>query len=394
MKKILMSVPRVCVAKKPMVFGFSSLLVVIVSIVTGCGPFKPGVDIDLKIDQIDKALTTIDKISDESAQWRKTLPELADQVGDIGSKFAEHDLRNLSSQLSSDASRAGIVFTDHTERKIKGYLKAFRDVLKEVKEDLKTAKTNKDDDAVSRAIDKLADIVVFLDPYVSNIIPSKVTLNPDGPLANIVQIHGWGFDRPNGERLDMQLIALNSKGETRPCQFSVAKTTNYLLQLDLQESQLGAHRDETKLVFSINGTERELPIDYSGSTVPKRQPIPHKVLVDSPDDYIWYSTTFVPGLDTVRVGLGLGEHVTWKKGLHIGDQNVQVLCDIKGPKKMEVFRPSSGVMKLEIYKERGFPLGYQRLISIDLNWDELNGHEVVFFWEKDHSDIKDFPRIH
>jgi hypothetical protein len=267
---------------------------------TLCGIYGCSIPIDmdhhLDDQQFDAVLMRLDNwtraferalltITDEMSQWRPTLVKLEKDLKydalDVMNEARDvllNDVRTLGQGLAYDFSGAGKDLIDYVEDKLKANLKALRLAVEEAHKEAMDAKAKKDKGGVKRALDKLANIKVYLDPVVTAFVPGHIRIKwgstrPVLPVS-IIEAHGWGFERPHGETLRFRLEIIDDKGNARPCPSqALSATTRRLLQINLATPGIEFNQSDHELVLALGPPAAPLhrvPIEHVLPTVCER----------------------------------------------------------------------------------------------------------------------------
>ncbi|MBY0512585.1 MAG: hypothetical protein K2P78_01580 [Gemmataceae bacterium] len=246
------------------------------------------------IARLDKAIGLFDKaISVESKEWRETLVKLEQALKTDAQDLMVNEVRSVTQAFAADLKDLPKETADYIEVKLKDNLKAMRKALAEARQDVVDAKAKKDNSGIKRALDKLADIKVFHDPVVTGFIPSNVNIEwKDHTQTDytiripLIEIRGWGFERPAGEELKMAVAIEGADGKLRslpPAVFFF--TSRYLAQIKLDTAGAKILKGDHKLVLIMNtgqpGGRREVPISHKIPPVPE----PKKVEPPPPPHY-------------------------------------------------------------------------------------------------------------
>lgn len=272
--------------------GTLTVLVVSLGLIgtTGCG-MKHEVKADDQqfqeaMDKIDRMTKAVDKavgdITKESESWRKALPELEAKLKADGQDVLANEVRNLLASVSADLNDALKASADYIEVKLKDNLKAFRKALDAARTKILTAREKKNTSGIKEALDELANVKVFHDPVVTAFIPAHIELRWKDHAQTaydirvpLVEVRGWGFERPAPEAPRFGISVVTHDGKERPLPLgAVFSTTRYLMQMKLDSPGIQFGKEDHKLVFKLGATSadrRELPISH---VVPKPPPPP------------------------------------------------------------------------------------------------------------------------
>jgi len=391
--------------------------------ICGCKPKWDPQQFDDVIQRLDRWIVAVNtatgKISveselwrDESSRWRNALDKLEGDLKKDAQDVLANEVRNISSALASDIGDQVKTTMDYLEVKLKDNLKALRDAIQKARADVIAARGTKDSKGIKLALDELSQIRIFHDPVVTGFIPSHVQLLwADNAQTNcslrvpLVEVRGWGFERPAGEEARFSLKVIDNTGkELRELPRSaIFFTTRYLMQLKLDTQGVVFGKNDHGLVFAIGSASednRSLPINHvvpspSPPEPPTPAPIPPPplpadiagILFDD-GDRIRFVIESTNKLNETTFVLNRTDNVTgfWKALVvknEIGDLGKIVIKDNDRIKEMTFTAGSmQGNLKISFGKHGLFG-AWRGITEQPILKDEVIGKRITYTWEND-----------
>lgn len=250
----------------------------------GCG--GSGIVGDATLDSIDKIGKSLDTAIHESSEWRgqsdkwrSTLENLEKTVAKEHIPQILDKVKNSTTSITSNIGDIPKEALDYAEVKLRDNLKSLRTALDNTREKIVQAKKESDakkrDERIKMALDEFVDIKVYHFPVVTKLIPSELHIDwPQGkPSALVVEIRGWGFDRPKGEAGIFRVFFEKADGKRRPLPpGALSNTDRYKMQIKLDFAGVQFERTDQYLVFTIGQDEKQPEFVYK-VTLHHREPI-------------------------------------------------------------------------------------------------------------------------
>lgn len=247
---------------RPRVWLQTSILLLLTS--AGC-EHRHKVDpqqFDAAIARIDRWITVLDEairdLSGTLKEAQATLLKLEKELKTDTQDVLANEVRNVARSVLYTGGDQLKMIPDYLEIKIKDNLKVFRAALAQARKEVLEAKAKNDTSGIQRALDKLAEIKVFHDPVATGFVPNIIEVawndhdSPDHSIrVPVIDVHGWGFERPPMETPLFSLAIENAKGESRPLPSSaIMFQSRYQMQIKLSTPGVEFTKNDHALVFA------------------------------------------------------------------------------------------------------------------------------------------------
>ena len=164
----------------------------------------------------------------ESKKWQDTLGKLQKDFALANEKLLGETLVNASNRVILQTNTVALCDVAYMEVKFKDQLKFISAAIDNAKRELAEAKKTGDKSRIQVILDAVSNTKVWDDPFIIAFTPPNISFDWDDwhktkfrfssqlASARMVQIFGWGFDRPPGETLKLNVSVRGSDGRERP----------------------------------------------------------------------------------------------------------------------------------------------------------------------------------